>query len=186
MNPPAQADIVLEPAVAPRAGRGRVPLRTVLSWGPPVSALAAPLLFLQFFFLKFATDVLLMAPAVVGMIFAAGRLWDAISDPIVGTWSDRTRTRLGRRRPWMLVGVPLMALTILMTWAPPEALSGGALVAWVAVSLFGFYTAYTIYAVPHQSLGSEFTTDHHDRSRIFGAYNASFLIWMMCAFGGMP
>jgi GPH family glycoside/pentoside/hexuronide:cation symporter len=157
----------------------------LLSWGPPVSALAAPLLFLQFFFLKFATDVLLIAPATVGAIFAAGRLWDAISDPIVGTWSDRTNTRLGRRRPWMLVGIPLLSISMLMTWIPPRTLSGGALIAWVGASLFGFYTAYTIYSVPHQALGSELSTDHHDRSRIFGVYNASFMIGMMFAFGGM-
>jgi GPH family glycoside/pentoside/hexuronide:cation symporter len=185
LNPPAQADVVLESALPPRTESERVPLRTLLSWGPPVSALSATLLFLQFFFLKFATDVLLMAPAVVGVIFASGRLWDAISDPIVGTWSDRTQTRLGRRRPWMLVGIPLIALTLLMTWMPPETLSGPGLVAWVTVALFGFYTAYTIYSVPHQSLGSELTTDHHDRSRIFGVYNASFTVGMLCAFGGM-
>ena len=193
MNPPAQAEIAPEPGLegtrasgaAQRGGPERVPLATLLSWGPPVSALAATLLFLQFFFLKFATDVLLIAPAVVGSIFAAGRLWDAISDPIVGTLSDRTNTRLGRRRPWMLLGIPLLAVTLLMTWMPPRAVSGGALIAWLSVSLFGFYTAYTMYAVPHQSLGSELSTDHHERSRIFGVYNASFMVGMMFAFGGM-
>jgi GPH family glycoside/pentoside/hexuronide:cation symporter len=193
LNPPAQAELPLETAPESRAEsadvrsseRKRVPISDLLSWGPPVSALAAPLLFLQFFFLKFATDVLLIAPGIIGAIFAAGRLWDAISDPIVGTWSDRTHTRLGRRRPWMLIGIPLLSITLLMIWIPPAALSGGALVAWVAVSLFGFYTAYTIYAVPHQALGSELSTDYHDRSRIFGVYNASFMIGMMCAFGGM-
>ena len=135
MNPPAQVELPLETALEPRAESAgvrraepaRVPLATLLSWGAPVSALAAPLLFLQFFFLKFATDVLLIAPATVGAIFAAGRLWDAISDPIVGTWSDRTNTRLGRRRPWMLVGIPLLSISMLMTWIPPGNLSGGAL-----------------------------------------------------------
>ena len=80
-------------------GTGRVPLGTVLSYGPPIVGISALLFFVQFFFLKFATDVFLMAPATVGLLFALGRVWDAVSDPIVGTWSDRTRTRLGRRRP---------------------------------------------------------------------------------------
>jgi GPH family glycoside/pentoside/hexuronide:cation symporter len=141
--------------------------------------------FVQFFFLNFATDVLLMAPATVGVIFALGRLWDAVSDPVVGTWSDRTRTSLGRRRPWMLVGVPLLIVTLLMTWIPPVSLVGGAQVAWVALSLFGFYTAFTCYMVPHQSLGAELSQDHHDRSRIFGIQSAFFTLGIMLAFGGM-
>lgn len=157
----------------------------MLSWGPPIFALSSTLFFLQFFFLKFATDVLLLAPAAVGVIFATGRLWDAISDPIVGTWSDRTQTRFGRRRPWMLAAIPLIVVGLLATWIPPSGLSTGALSVWVAVSLFGFYTAFTMYAVPHQSLGSELSTDHHDRSRIFGVYNGSFMVGMMLAFGGM-
>jgi GPH family glycoside/pentoside/hexuronide:cation symporter len=85
----------------------------------------------------------------------------------------------------MLVGIPLLSISMLMTWIPPGTLSGGALVAWVGLSLFGFYTAYTMYSVPHQALGSELSTDHHDRSRIFGVYNASFMIGMMFSFGGM-
>jgi len=172
-------------AATPHADGERATLGTLLSWGPPIFALSSTLFFLQFFFLKFATDVLLLAPAAVGVIFATGRLWDAISDPIVGTWSDRTKTRLGRRRPWMLAAIPLIVVAMLATWMPPATLSGGALAGWVAVSLFAFYTAYTMYAVPHQSLGSELSTDHHDRSRIFGVYNGSFMLGMMLAFGGM-
>jgi GPH family glycoside/pentoside/hexuronide:cation symporter len=163
----------------------RVPLRTVLAYGPPIFGLSALLFFVQFFFLKFATDVLLLAPATVGVIFALGRAWDAVSDPIAGTWSDRTRTRLGRRRPWMLAAIPLLALTFAMTWMPPAALEGAALTVWVAVALFAFYTAFTAYVIPHLSLGAELTTDHHDRSRIFGARHAAFTLGIMLAFAGM-
>jgi len=186
------AAIAIEPPPADAAAAGsreaadaRAPLGTVLSWAPPIFALSSTLFFLQFFFLKFATDVLLLAPAAVGVIFATGRLWDAISDPIVGTWSDRTKTRFGRRRPWMLAAIPLLVIAVLATWIPPVSLSTGALTAWAAIALFGFYTAFTMYAVPHQSLGAELSTDHHDRSRIFGVYNASFMLGMLVAFGGM-
>ncbi|MEN8184754.1 MAG: MFS transporter, partial [Myxococcota bacterium] len=175
----------LEAPAAQRAAGERAPLATILSWGAPAFAASAPLFFVQFFFLNFATDVLLLPPLVVGVIFALGRLWDAISDPIVGTWSDRSRTRLGRRRPWMLAGVPLLVGALLMIWIPPTSLSGTALVAWVAVALFAFYTAFTCYMVPHQSLGAELSTDHHDRSRVFGIQSASFTVGIMLAFGGM-
>ncbi len=163
----------------------RVPISTVLSWGGPVIAASGSLFFVQFFFLNFATDVLLMAPATVGVVFALGRLWDAVSDPIVGTWSDRTRTALGRRRPWMFAGIPLLVVSLLMIWIPPVSLAGSAQVAWITVSLFAFYTAFTCYMVPHQSLGSELSRDHHDRSRIFGVQSASFTVGIMLAFAGI-
>ena len=53
------------------------------------------------YLLKFSTDVLGVGPAVVGALFGLGRLWDAVSDPAVGFLSDRTSSRLGRRRPWI-------------------------------------------------------------------------------------
>lgn len=170
---------------SPQAVGERVPLATLLSWGPPICGVSAALFYVQFFFLKFATDVLLIAPAVVGVLFAAGRLWDAFSDPLVGTLSDRTESRLGRRRPWMLAAVPLLVIFVWMTWVPPAALSGSGLVVWVAISLFGFYTAFTFYQVPHLSLGAELSTNHHDRSRIFGVQSAAFSLGMVFAFGAM-
>jgi GPH family glycoside/pentoside/hexuronide:cation symporter len=162
-----------------------VPLSTALAFGAPIFALSSTLFFVQFFFLKYATDVLLIAPATIGVLFALGRAWDAFSDPIVGAWSDRTRTRLGRRRPWMLAALPALAITFGMIWMPPGQLHGAALVAWSALALFGFYTAFTAYIIPHSSLGAELSQDHHDRSRIFGVRHAAFLAGMMLAFAYM-
>ena len=179
----ATADAPAPHALAPAVER--LPLGTVLAYGPPVLGLSTLLFFVQFYFLKFATDVLLIAPALVGTVFALGRLWDAVSDPIAGTWSDRTRTRLGRRRPWMLAAVPLLGATFAMVYLPPRWLSPGLLVAWIAVGLFGFYTAFTAYGVPHQALGAELTTDHHDRSRVFGLRHAFFTLGMLLVFPGM-
>ena len=166
------------------AWRGRVAPRTLLVWALPIFAASSALFLVQFYFLKFATDVLLLPPLGVGLLFAAGRVWDAISDPIVGTWSDRTHTRLGRRRPWMLAGTPVLAVSLWMIWSPPD-LGPVALAAWLAASLFVFYTGFTMYSVPHSSFGAELTTDHHDRSRIFGVQGASFTLGMLLAFGGL-
>jgi GPH family glycoside/pentoside/hexuronide:cation symporter len=147
-----------------------------------VFALGAPQFFVQFFFLKFATDVLLLAPAVIGAIFAVGRLWDAALDPILGTWSDRTRTRLGRRRPFMLAGIPILVASFLMLWIPPAALSPTAATAWLALGLFGFYTGFSAYAIPHFALGAELTDDYHDRSRVYGTRGAAFTLGLVPAF----
>jgi GPH family glycoside/pentoside/hexuronide:cation symporter len=174
------------PSTLPGAGSAaRVPLGTLALYGPPIFGLSALLFFVQFFFLKFATDVLLMAPGVVATIFALGRLWDAVSDPLVGSWSDRTRTRLGRRRPWMLGGLAALGASFAMIWMPPRALSAAWLTIWAALGLFAFYSAFTAYVIPHFALGAELSDDHHDRSRVYGTRAAAFTLGMLPAFAAM-
>ncbi len=165
------------------AGSSRLPLATLLSYAPPAFALGAPLFFVQFFFLKFSTDVLLLAPATIGAIFAVSRLWDAALDPIIGTWSDRTRTRFGRRRPFMLLSIPLIAATFLMLWSPPASLSSTWTTIWVVVALYGFYAGFSAYAIPHFALGAELVDDYHDRSRVYGLRSAAFMLGLLPAFG---
>ena len=82
--------------------------RQLLAYGGPIVGLSFLLFFVQFYFLKYATDTLLLPPAAVGALFALAKLWDAISNPIVGSWSDRTRTQLGRRRPFLFGALPLL------------------------------------------------------------------------------
>ena len=60
-----------------------------------------------------------------------------------------------------------LAASFAMLWSPPAALSGAPLIAWTAVALFAFYTGFTLYHIPHQSLGAELTNDHHDPLRSF-------------------
>ena len=163
---------------------GRVPLPTLLAWAPSIIGAAAGLFLVQFYFLKFATDVLLLPPLAVGVVFALGRAWDALSDPLVGNWSDRTRTRLGRRRPWMLAGIPVLMGSAAMIWMPPQW-STWAVCIWCGVALFVFYSGFTMYMVPHTALGAELTDDHHDRSRIFGTQSVFFTLGMLGAFAAM-
>jgi GPH family glycoside/pentoside/hexuronide:cation symporter len=117
---------------------------------------------------KYATDVLLIPPAAMGMVFMLGRFWDAASDPLVGYLSDRTRTRWGRRRPWFAASVPLFALCPLMIWAPPSGVGGALLPIWVAAGMLALDTAFTAFFVPHGALGAELSLEHHERTRIFG------------------
>ena len=101
-------------------------------------------------------------------MFGLSRIWDAVSDPLVGHLSDRTHTRLGRRRSWMLASiVPLVFFTLLL-WSPPDGLSSAATVAWVSIALFGSYTAVTIFGIPHEALGAELSTNYLERNRVFG------------------
>ena len=137
------------------------------------------------YLMKFATDVLLIAPAVMGFIFGISRFWDAVSDPLVGYLSDKTQTRLGRRRPWIFASIIPVGLSFWMLSAPPESLSGNLLVAWMSVAVIGFYSAQTIFVVPHMALGAELTDDYHERNKIFGARHAGWVAGYISALGTM-
>jgi GPH family glycoside/pentoside/hexuronide:cation symporter len=103
----------------------------------------------------------------VGLVFGAARIWDAVTDPPAGYWSDRTRTRMGRRRPWMLAAALPLALSYAALWSPPESLGAHATLLWTALALFGLQTATTIFGMPHAALGAEISADTHERTRVF-------------------
>ena len=167
------------------------PAEHKLSWSV-ISAYGAPgvgagymYLLLSLYIMKFSTDVLLIAPAVMGTIFGVSRVWDAISDPLVGYLSDRTKHSLGRRRVWLLGSIIPVCLGFVMVFSPPASLEGSALVAWMAVGVIGFYSAMTIFIVPHMSLGAELTPNYHERSRLYGLRHAAFTIGSILAVGSM-
>ena len=124
--------------------------------------------------MKFSTDVLLIAPAVMGVIFSISRVWDAISDPLVGYLSDRTVGSFGRRRTWMAASVIPIGAAFVMVFSPPADLSEAALIGWMAVAVIGFYSVMTVFFVPHLSLGAELSDDYHERSRLFGIRHAFY------------
>ena len=147
----------------------RLPLGTIFFYGLPALAFGCGGSLIGFYFLKFTTDVLFIAPATMGVLIAGARIWDAISDPLVGYWSDRTRTRLGRRLPWLYASALPAGLLFAGLWTPPPALTGIGLIAWLGTTLVLFQTAATAFLVPHIALGAELSLDHHERTRVFTA-----------------
>ncbi|OFX83595.1 MAG: hypothetical protein A2W99_15300 [Bacteroidetes bacterium GWF2_33_16] len=116
----------------------------------------------------------------LGVILIIPRLWDAISDPIIGHLSDNTRTRWGRRRPYLLVGGILVAITFVImwwipkgemvqTWFPTESSYHAFQLGYILITLLLFFTAVNIFEIPHGALGMEMTTDSHTRTRLFSA-----------------
>ena len=146
----------------------RLPRSTVFAYGLPGIGAGYMYLLIGLYVMKFSTDVLLISPLVMGLIFSASRIWDAVSDPLVGYLSDRTRSRYGRRWTWMAASVIPIAGAFVMIFAPPTALSGTGLVIWMAVAIIGWYSMMTAFYVPHLSLGAELSTNYHERSRLFG------------------
>jgi GPH family glycoside/pentoside/hexuronide:cation symporter len=163
----------------------RVPNAQLLAYGVPVLGVSYMLFFLQFYFLKFATDVLLLSPAIVGVLFSVAKLWDGINGPLIGSFSDRSRSRFGRRRPFLFAALPLLVVGFVMLWTTPRALAGNAQIAWIAVALFVFYTAFDLYTLPHAALGAELSRDPHQRTRLFAVRQMSFTVGMLLAFGAI-
>ncbi len=139
----------------------------------------------SFYLLKFSTDVLLIAPAVIGTMLLLARFWDAVTDPLAGWLSDRTHTRLGRRRPWLLGAALPFGGSVVMLWSPPEQLEGTALTIWVGVAILLFYTAYTAFRIPHLAFAAELDRGYHERTRVFAILQVMESIGMFAASGAL-
>ena len=126
----------------------------------------------------------------LGVIMIIPRLWDAFSDPIIGHLSDNTRSRWGRRRPFILIGGLFVSMTFVVMWWIPK---GEMIHAWfpsesgfqwfqltyILFTLLLFYTAFNIFEIPHGALGMEMTTDYHARTRLFSAKSFTGNIFAM-------
>ncbi len=176
---PAQHDAFSAPP-APRAA-ARLPTRAIVDYSLPTFAQGFMFILVNIYLLKFATDVLLIAPAAMGVLFSLSRLWDAVADPVIGFLTDRTRSRLGRRPPWLLASALPLGVTFAMLWAPPTGLAGRALLVWMGVALFAFYTAIAMLEVAHAALGAELTDAYHERTRVFGVRRIVFGVGTLCA-----
>ena len=163
----------------------RVPNAQVLLFSSPILGVFMSGALINFYLLKFSTDVLLIAPALVGTLLLAARVWDGITDPAIGWLSDRTNTRLGRRRPWFLASALPLGASIVMLWSPPDTLDGTGLTLWVAAAVLIYYTAYTAFRVPHIAMAAELSRGYHDRTRVFGILQALENIGMLGAAGAV-
>jgi len=163
----------------------KVSWSTTLAFGAPAIGAGYMYLILSLYVMKFSTDVLLIAPAVMGAIFSLSRIWDAISDPLVGYLSDRTTFRWGRRRTWILASCLPISLGFYAVFAPPFAMEGTDLTVWMTVAIIGFYSAMTLFFVPHMALGAELSTDYHERSRLFGVRHIFYILGSILSLGAM-
>lgn len=110
-------------------------------------------------------------PAMLGLMLALPRFWDAFSDPLMGHISDRTRSRFGRRRPYIIAGAFLTGLSFALVWMVPVHWPQNGQLAWFLATSLLFYTCFTVWAVPYQSLGYELTANYHERTAVMGVQN---------------
>ena len=112
-----------------------------------------------------------MNPALVGTLQAIPRLTDAITDPVMGYISDKTRSRFGRRRPYIFIGAILVGLIFALMWQLQPGRSEMFYFRFFLVLSIIFYLAYTMFATPWVALGYELTSDYHERTRLMGVMN---------------
>ena len=112
-----------------------------------------------------------MNPALVGLLGALPRLTDAITDPLMGYISDHTRSRWGRRRPYIFFGAIAAGIVFALLWQLPAGKSESFYFWYFLGGSLIFYLAYTIFATPWVALGYELTADYHERTRLMGVQN---------------
>ncbi len=152
-----------------------LPLRTKLLYGAPSFAGAAMIIPIFIHMPKFYADVVLVPLGFLAMAIAIARSLDALSDPLMGWISDHTHTRLGRRRPYLLIGAPLCGVAFFCLLNPPRSLTGGRAAIWFGVTFILYFIFHTVYVLPHYALGAELTQNYHERSTLF-AWRESFTI----------
>ncbi len=163
----------------------KVTLGTTIAYGMPGLGAGYMYLLMSLYVMKFSTDVLLISPAVMGVIFSISRIWDAVSDPIAGYLSDRTTFKFGRRRTWMLISFIPISFGFLAVFSPPESMQGQSLDLWMMIAILSFYSAITLLNVPHMALGAELSEDYHERTRLFGIRHIGFTLGSILALVSM-
>jgi GPH family glycoside/pentoside/hexuronide:cation symporter len=130
---------------------------------------------LGFYLLNFITDNLLLGASLAGTALLAGKIWDGVIDPAIGTLTDRTRSRLGRRRPWMLAGAISILVMMTLMFTNPHITRQGLLFVWVLVVYMLMVTAYSIINIPYGALTPELTKDYDERTTL-NAFRMSFAV----------
>lgn len=143
-----------------------VSTKTCIGWG--VGSLAIAILYntTNMLMLRYLVDYVGIAAAMASSLIAFSKIYDTVTDPVMGLISDRTRSKLGRRRPWLLVGTVLCTLALPFLFITPE-MSKTMTLLWVTAALLFYATAYTVFSVPYMAMPAEMTDDPHTRSIIF-------------------
>ena len=150
---------------------GKLDLSTKIAYGAGDLGPAITANILSVYLLIFFTSVAGLEPIMAGSVLLIGKVWDAINDPIVGTLSDKTQSRWGRRHPWMIFGAVPFGIFFFLQWLVPHFSSDPAANQWslfwyyVAISIF-FNSFYTAVNLPYTALTPELTKDYDERTSL--------------------
>ena len=129
------------------------------SLGIPLAAVFLPL---GVYLPPFYAQTMGLGLGTVGLVFMLSRLWNALCDPAIGLLSDHTRSRFGRRKPWIAAGALIFVAAVAAVYWPPRQLGA----VHLGVALFALYLGWTMIGTPLAAWASELTVGYHDRSRV--------------------
>lgn len=121
---------------------------------------------MSFLLMIFYTDVALVPPAVAGAALLVGKVWDTVNDPLFGWLTDRTRSRHGRHRVYLIYGAVPLALAAAAVWMVPPGLSPVAAFLWIAITYTVFDTLMTLVQLPYSAMSANMTTNYDERTSL--------------------
>ncbi len=154
-----------------QVNNGRLPISTKFFYGSGAAAEAAIHITFNTFNFLFYNNVLGLSGTLTGLAITIAVVFDAISDPVIGSISDRWRSKLGRRHPFLYLSAVPIGICFVALYAPPTAMGEMGLFLWFTVFTIGLRLALTFYHVPHLALGAELSNDYRERSVVY-AYNS--------------
>jgi GPH family glycoside/pentoside/hexuronide:cation symporter len=143
------------------------PLRRLVAYATGEGAYSLTVNGIGAFALLFYVQVLGLSGSLAGLALSVTMLWDAVTDPVMGHISDNTRSRFGRRHPYILGGGILLAMAFFCLWSVPGTVKGPAAIFWYLLAMnLVVKTASTIFGVPYIALGFEICTDYDERAKL--------------------
>jgi len=147
-----------------------------------------------FFLLFFYNQVLCLSGFLASLAIVIALLVDAVSDPVIGSWSDGVRYRWGRRHPFMYAAAAPFAICFYLLFSPPAGLTETQVFIWLVVFSVLTRTTQSVYSIPHTSLTAELSTDYHERTLLSSLRSLLqsvgtlmvFLIGLQIFFGATP
>jgi|TARA_B100002003_G_C14140221_1_gene548304 Na+/melibiose symporter-like transporter len=145
----------------------KLPKSTKFFWGIGQAAEGVKNSAFNSFLLFYYNQILGVSATLTALALAIAVLFDAMSDPLVGSISDRFQSRWGRRHPFMAASAAPMAITLFLLFYPPAGMSEMFYFGWVTLFAISVRTFLTLYQIPHLALGAEMATDYEDRNGLF-------------------
>ncbi len=147
---------------------GKLPVSLKLGWGTGAFGVAMLMNGISTLILFYAVEVLQISPWLAGLVILLSKLFDVVTDPIVGRWSDSIEDPRGRRRPFLVWGGILSGVSMALVFTTPVFANEYLTAAYLFVVLCVYAAGFTVFNIPYLAMPAEMTDDYHERSSIHG------------------
>ena len=161
--------------------RSSVSLKTYFSYGSVALPMALFAITFYVYIPKFYTDSVGLALSVVAHIVLLSRIADAVLDPLMGGISDRTRSKLGRRKPWILVSFVPLVISFIFLLYPSIHPSIVREATWFGIWTVAFFIFWTMLSIPYEAFGAEISFDYHERTKLLGFRDGALVLGTLLA-----